>query len=60
MISTENKSRKAINTKTGNIGTVIDEYERTTDSKKMVTVKTLSGQKAHWNAKHVQNEDWPW
>jgi len=58
MITRINEKKKAINNKTGNVGWVIDEYERTTDNKRMVTVKTLSGSKAHWNSKQVTITEW--
>jgi len=53
MINYDNENKKAVNTKTGNWGFVICEYNRTTDNRPTIEVKTITGRKAHWNAKYV-------
>ena len=41
------------NTKSGNLGQIVDSYIRTRDGKPMIEVKTIAGLKAHWEARHV-------
>ena len=41
------------NTKSGNLGQVVEAYARTRDGKPMVQVRTITGLKAFWEARHV-------
>lgn len=54
MIDKTNENKKARNAKTGNIGWIICQYNRTTDNTHMTEVKTITGNKAHWKTSQVE------